>query len=157
MKVVEPERRFAPLLGLIMFAGMGADTAILTMVICATEPFEALTVIGYVPRGVDAAVAIVNVDVPVPANVAGLNAAVAFWGNPLAVSITVPLMLAADDSTTEYCDCPPGATVCDGGNALKGMYVGAAPKLAVTFWGPDIASVCGFVVPLKDPANPANG
>jgi hypothetical protein len=59
--------------------------------LCVRVPLVAVTVIGYVPVGVEPAVLIVSVVEPEPVTWRGLKPAVAPDGSPLAPKPTVPL------------------------------------------------------------------
>jgi hypothetical protein len=70
--------------------GGGAFTTRLTVVVCVTLPLRPLIVNAEVPTGVLPVVVTVNVELPVPATVAGEKLPVAPVGNPLALKAMEP-------------------------------------------------------------------
>jgi hypothetical protein len=113
-------------------------------------------VTGYAPAGVLAPNETIKADVPEAFSVGGLKDALAPCGKPLAASVTVPLNPAALVTAKVKVAAPPGATVCEIGRALIGMFVGIAAKFAATVSGATITNVCGEDIPLAAPVNPAN-
>jgi hypothetical protein len=67
-----------------------AFTTKLTVVVCVKLPLVPVIVSVDVPTGVLPVVVTVNVELPVPATVAGEKLAVALSGKPLALSVTTP-------------------------------------------------------------------
>jgi len=82
-------------------------------------PLVPLTVNVYVPTGVFFDVETVIVEDPEPITVLGLNVAVAFAGNPLALNVTVPLKPFTGATFAVYVVPAPFLTVCDAGVAVR--------------------------------------
>ena len=91
----------------------------LTLADAVKEPLPPLTLNVYVPTGVFFDVETVMVEDPEPTTVLGLNVAVAFAGNPLALNVTVPLKPFTDVTFAVYVVLAPFLTVCDAGVAPR--------------------------------------
>jgi len=76
---------------IVKYAGGGAFSTKLTVVVCVTLPLMPLSVNVEVPTGVLPVVVTVNVEFPAPITVAGEKLAVAPVGNPLALNVTTPV------------------------------------------------------------------
>jgi hypothetical protein len=70
--------------------GSGAFTLRVKDRICVRQPLVPVAVSVYVPGGVDVEVVTFRVELPAPANEAGVKVAVAPVGNPLKVNVAVP-------------------------------------------------------------------
>ena len=80
-------------------------------------PLVPVMVNGKLPVGVVLAVVTVIVDEPEVVTDGGLKLALAFAGNPLALSVTVPVNPPVGVTVTVYVVLLPWVTVCDAGLA----------------------------------------
>jgi len=94
------------------FPAATAVTVRVTVVVCVTLPLTPLSVNVEVPTGVLPVVVTVNVEVPAPVTVAGEKLAVAPVGNPLALSVTVPVNPFNAAMLAVYVVALPTFTVC---------------------------------------------
>jgi hypothetical protein len=97
---------------LITFPVATAVTVSVAVVVCVMLPLVPVIVNVEVPTGVLPVVVTVKVELPVPVTAVGEKLAVAPVGNPLALSVTVPVNPFKAPTLAVYVAALPTLTVC---------------------------------------------